>query len=220
LPGHFIAKGDNRRAAGGPSGRLSTASGSGHRRVAYPGAPRSLAGGGTSWMEMDDQLSPYVMTLRRYPRLYAARGGRLVPAVWPRRVFGGMMSTRQRLRGHDANLTARTTPEFTSVATSVSTTPSIASTPPSTTPSTTTSTTETTTTTTTTTTMTTTKLSTTTGDEQQQQQHQQQELTAAVHDMRQRASSDDKNVLLLDVGAPEIGELFFILIVAGILCSL
>jgi len=70
--------------------------------------------------------------------------------------------------------------------------------------------------------MTTTKLSTTTGDERQQQQ-QQQELAAAVHDMRQRASSNDKNVFLLDVGAPEIGELprfLLIRIVTGILCSL
>ena len=192
LPGHFFRKGGNRRAVAGPGGRLSTVRGTGHRRVVYPGAPRSMVSGGNGWTDVDEHLPSYILSLRRYPRLYAARGGRLLPAVWPRRV----RPSRERLYTHSTDLPARLTTTST-IATSFSSrhastidNTSVTSTPPSTTSSTTTKT-----------TTTTTKRTSTTGDEQRQ------ELAAAVHDMRQVAAlSNDKKVFVLDVGAPEIGE--------------
>jgi len=195
LPGRIVTKDVQERAAAGPgSGRLGALVGPDHRRMPYPGAPRSMVGvGGSGWLDVDDQLPPYVVTLSRYPRLYTTRGGRLVPAVWPRRTFA-----RPRLHGElsGTNHTAATTSATTTAARLDS--PSTTTPPPSAT-TTTTSLTATTTTTTTTTT----KLTTTTTTDGETGR----ELAAAVHDTRQLAasSSDDKK-LSLDVGAPEIGE--------------
>ena len=196
LPGHFIAKDDNRRAAVGLRARLSTASGSGRRRVAYPGAPRSMVSSENGWIDDGEELPSYVMTLRRYPRLFAARGERLVPAVWPRRVYSGVIPTRQRLRAHDADLAATTSATATSSNRKTFDNKSVTSTTPSTTAST-----IATTTTMTTTTTTTTKMSTTT------EEKEDEEAAATVHNMRQLAvSSNDRKVFLLDVGPSEIGE--------------
>jgi len=196
LAGHLTAKGDSRRPA---AAKLS-----GRRRIAYPGAPRSLASSGNGWIDVDERLPAYLMTLRRYPPLYSGRGGRLLPAVWPppRRVFHGMT------HGHSTDLHENTTPASSTVKHHKTfTNRSVTSPPPSTSLPTSATTTQTTTTTTTTTAAATTSKSllTTTGDKEEEAEHQ--ELAAAVHDMRQLATSaKDNKVFLLDVGAPEIGK--------------
>jgi len=188
LPRRMISKAAGRRGS------------KGRRRVAYPGAPRSMTGGGDGWMYDDDQLPSYVMTLSRYPRLYTTRGGRLVPAVWPRRTYGNIA----RQRPHDTNHTSTTVTSSTPGPGKTFNNQSSTSPLPPTTTTTTSSSTATTTTAATTTTMmtTTTKLPTTTTGE-----NERRELAAAVHDMRQPTTSpDDQKLFSLNVGAPEIGE--------------
>jgi len=195
--GHIISKDSHERAAGARARKLGALLGGPEqqRRMPYPGAPRSMVG--ASWLDVDDQLPPYVVTLSRYPRLYTTRGGRLVPAVWPRRTFAHPRLHEYRNRTQTATTTTAAT-TTTTLDNRSTTTPL----PPITaTASGTASTTETTTTSTRTTELSTT--TTTDGGKDEQRER----MAAAVHDTRQlAASSSDQGKVSLDVGPPEIGE--------------
>jgi len=212
LPGRFlIPDGQSRRGGVGRNRRLS--SGDRRRRIAYPGAPVSQASGGRDgWTTVDALPSSYVVGLRRFSRLYETHGGRLVPAVWPRRAYSGTGLAHQSPREDELDPGEQQT---TAPTTRTSSTPGHGNTHDnrpatsallSTTVPTTLATTKAIETTTTikTTTTTTTKASTTTDEEEQQEKQ-----AAAVHDTRQQqaTATNDKQVSLLDVGAPEIGEL-------------
>jgi len=229
------ASGQNRHATVGTGRRSSIASEGERRRIAYPGAPQSIAASWSRSTDADDdnddrqQLHSYVVALRRYPRLYRARDGRLVPTGWPRRTYVGVgVPARRQLHDRNKDVAER---RVTSSSTLASSTPGhgnpignataspLSSTAPTTTTSkivtTTTSTTSTakrttsmTRTSTTTTTTTTPKASTTTNNEEKQEK-----LAAAVHDVHAlTASPNDKKVYQLDVGPPEIGQFMISLI--------
>jgi len=192
LPGPLSVDTGSRRSAAGADRPIS---GSTHRRTAYPGAPRSMTGRG--WPDIDDLPPSYFMGLRRLSHLFASRGGRLIPASWPRRA-----DSDQARAGQDpTERQATTTPTLSTAGHTVNRSDASPLSTTSTS-STTVPTTVATTTAATTTTITTTEASTTT-DKQLQQENQ----AAAVHDTRQHVGSSNNNqVFLLDIGAPEIGE--------------